>query len=214
MGQSPNIKAVLFDLDGTLIDASEPVSVLVAKTIEEMTGRKVDPKVVLGYIGQPIWKFFEDLAPEMENVNGAVELYRKKYDESANDMTKLLPGVRETFEELKAKGVRIGVVSQRPVYLSRDILQHFKLEKLVDVITSGEETEPKPSPESILAAMEKLGVKPEETVLVGDTVMDMKAARNAGARAIGVLTGTDDRNELAEAGADVVLQNLRSFELI
>jgi len=208
------IKAVLFDMDGTLIDAPEAICSVVSETIRELTGDEVSQEEIAKYIGRPIWEFFEELSPELrEKSREASAVYRKKYDLVAEGMTRLLPHAKETLAELKGKKLKIGVVSQRPVELTWRILKYMGLNEFVDRVTSGEETRPKPSPDSLLQAMDELGVKPNETVMVGDATFDIDAAKRAGTKSIGVMTGVGTREELKKSGANVILDDLSGLNI-
>ncbi len=204
------LKAVLFDLDGTLVDADEAICSVVAEVIEGMTGRKVPCSEIERHLGKPIWDFFKALSPEIDSME-ASDVYRERYDQVAEKMTEKLPHACELLEELKAAGLKIGVVSQRPAHLIRDVLRYMGMDEFVDVVASGEETEPKPSPLSVLAALKAMGVNPEEAVFVGDATFDMEAAKAAGMKTVGVLTGVASREEMKDA--DLVVEDLGELGL-
>ena len=208
------IKAVIFDLDGTLVDATEAICRAVNETIKELTGRNVSCRAIRQEIGHPIWEFFETLSPEIrDRSREASAIYRKKYDIIGKRLTKLLPHVKEKLSELKKNGLKVAVVSQRPVGLTKDILGYTGISEFVDVITSGEETEPKPSPYSVKLAIEILGVKPDETVVVGDGTFDIDAGKAIGARTIGVLTGVGTRKDFEKSGADEVISTMGDLKV-
>lgn len=207
-------KAVLFDMDGTLIDASEAIAVVVAETIKELTGKDVPHSEIKKLIGRPIWEFFEELSPEIEITSKeASAIYRKKYDKVAESMTKLIPYAKDALEKVKSQGLKVGIVSQRPTKLIYEILDYMDLRDFVDVVTSGEETKPKPAPDALIKAAELLELNPSEIMFVGDATFDVVAAKKAGMHTVGVLTGVGTKDTLEAAGADIVLENLKTLNL-
>lgn len=117
----------------------------------------------------------------------------------------MIPGTRETIENLAIK-YPLSVVSSRDrrgtlAFLETfDLLQHFKA-----VATSQTCRFTKPFPDPVIWAAGEMGVKPEECLMVGDTVVDIRAGRAAGAQTVGVLCGFGEEYELARAGADLIL---------
>jgi len=119
----------------------------------------------------------------------------------------LIPGSVELLERLRQEYVLAVVTtrqrSEAEAFLAAaDIGRYFEV-----IITRSDCWHIKPHPDPIRKAALLLGIKPDECLMIGDTVLDMRSARRAGARAVGVLTGYDEREELTRAGAEVVLNN-------
>jgi N-acetyl-D-muramate 6-phosphate phosphatase len=119
----------------------------------------------------------------------------------------LVPGVKGMLERLYSK-YPMAVVSARDEESTRDFLKQFDLTDYFQVIVtaiSAEHTKPYPDP--ILYAAEKMGVAPEECLMIGDTTVDIRAGKAAGAQTVGVLCGFGERAELERRGADLILEN-------
>ena len=210
------VKAVIFDMDGTLIDTSEAhiKAWLEASRSIGIRGLKADDvrrhlgktslaiaKGLLRHVGMS-----EDLAERFAELKD--KLFLKKYVY----MVPPFPHSAITLSSLKAQGIKVAVVSSNPSQLIKEVLRSTGLLKYVDVIVGQDEVqEGKPSPEPILKALSKLGVGKGEALVVGDSRYDMIAAKRACVRAYGVLTGVDTANELLKAGAQKVLPTLRDL---
>lgn len=120
--------------------------------------------------------------------------------------TILYPGTRKVLEELKRRGLMIGVVSSSQKRIVETLMKRVGLDECFDIFICGDEVEkPKPAPDGILEACRYLGVEPDEVVYIGDNVRDVIAGRSAGCFTIGITT-TSSREELK--GADVIVENL------
>jgi len=119
----------------------------------------------------------------------------------------LIPGADGMLAQLKRK-YPMSVVSARDEKGTMRFLDEFDLTKYFDVIVTGQTAEhTKPYPDPILFAAKKMGVKPEECLMIGDTTVDMRAGKSAGAQAVGVLCGFGEEEELVQLGADLILKN-------
>jgi HAD superfamily hydrolase (TIGR01509 family) len=201
------LEAVLFDFDGTLIDASEAILASFSTAFRRQglpEPRRLD---VLRLIGYPLGKAFAALAPESE-VPGLVEVYRRDFWDRSRNGTRLLPGAEPLLRHL-ARHVPVGIVSSRSRRGISDLLDHFNLADSVAVVVAVDDVErSKPHPEPILAALSSLRLGVAGVAMVGDTPLDIAAARAAGVLAVGVATGIYDENQLREAGADLLVRNL------
>jgi N-acetyl-D-muramate 6-phosphate phosphatase len=119
----------------------------------------------------------------------------------------LIPGVDEMLMLLKGR-YPMSVVSARDEKGTMRFLEQFDLVKYFDVIVTGQSVEhTKPYPDPLLFAARKMGVQPEECLMIGDTTVDMRAGKSAGAQTVGVLCGFGEEAELRRMGADLILKN-------
>ena len=129
----------------------------------------------------------------------------------ANMASRLRPigGGRELITELDKRGVRVVLATSAPDSELQTLLTVLRTDVSVYAVTSSEDVDTaKPDPGIIQVALDKAGVRPEDAVMVGDSVWDMKAAKRAGVRAIGVLSGGFGREELLSAGATEVFDDV------
>jgi pyrophosphatase PpaX len=179
-------RIVLFDLDGTLIDSGPIILASMQHAARTVLGREI-PVEQLGTTigGQGIVAQMQAL--DAEHANELLEVYKEHNDglhetlEAFDELLALLP-------RLKAEGRRLGIVTAKRHRTVQLALDRFPaLEDDFDVVVGHEDTEQhKPDPDPVLLAIEKLGGKPSETAYVGDSPFDIRAAKAAGAFAVGV----------------------------
>jgi phosphoglycolate phosphatase len=193
------LKAVLCDLDGTLVDSAEDIRAALNELLAELRLNAVGPDAVgpeeiKGMIGDGVGKLIERaLAARGGDPAEAPHLvprFLALYEPNAARSTRPYPGVPETLRALKARGLRVAVVTNKPETATREILASLDLAALVDVIVGGDTApERKPHPAPVLLALERLRVTPDDAVMVGDNHHDVAAARAAGVPAIAVTYG-------------------------
>lgn len=175
------IKAVLFDLDGTLIDTNELVIESFKHTYKEHLNIDVPDSEIVMYFGEPL---IDTLARyDKNNANLLLATYIK-YNEAIHDeVAKEIVGAKETIAELKALGIKVGVVTSKRKLIAERGLKLFNLFDKMDVIITPEDTaKHKPEPEPIYKACEILGILPDETLMIGDSHFDILCGKNAGAK--------------------------------
>jgi len=202
------IQGAIFDLDGTLIDSYQAIYLGFHHAYTEMGFPPMSYEQVKRVVGLGLNHTFRELLGE-ERVPRALFLFRKKYEEVFRENTRLLPDVREVLETLHGRGIRLAVATNKLGRFSREIFEHFGMEKLFTVIVGdGDVPQNKPNPEMLRLAMEKMGVEKERTIFVGDTVIDIQTGKNAGVRVFAVPTGNTDRRDLENARPEVMLDRL------
>ena len=202
-----NLDAVLFDLDGTLIDCSEAISASFNSALRNNGLDELPSNEVKRMIGRPLLELFTELNPGGP-VEHLIEGYKTAFRKLSPGNSTLLPGARELLNML-SKNKRLGVVTSRSSSGTAAILQEFGLREVFDTLVGVEDVaEAKPSPAPVLFALERLGADPAEAVFVGDTPYDMESGRRAGTRTIGITTGVFEGEQLSESGADLVLSSL------
>jgi phosphoglycolate phosphatase len=208
----PSAKAVLFDLDGTLLDTLQD---LATSGNEVLAGRGLPPHPLDAYrifIGNGMVNLARDvfppeMRPETEDQIAAVlDEYRAAYSRNWKNTTVPFPGIAGVLDRLIADAVPIGVVSNKAHDFTVQCVEAFLDDWKWDVLIGARDGHPrKPDPAGALEAAAVLGVAPQECLFVGDSDVDMMTARNAGMRAIGVSWGFRPVEELLEAGAEVIL---------
>jgi len=203
------MRLVIFDLDGTLID-SEALIVETLRAAFHAVGRvPPDEKTMRSISGITLHDAMKVLAPDADatEVTAIAEAYRTRYRATGNLREPLFEGALMALDKLQADPETILAVATGKGYRgATTLLEHHKIIGRFDSIQTPDHNRGKPDPQMIETAMDKAGAARGETVMIGDTVHDMRMGRAAGVKAIGVAWGYHEVDELHEAGADVVIE--------
>ena len=195
-----HIEAVLFDLDGTLVDTQELIVTSFQKASQEVLGWVIPAEDLLPLIGVPLAHQVKFLAPGHEDA--LMDVYRRVNNELHDELIGYFDGTREMLEELRAAGKRLGVVTSKRRAPALQALESFALQDYFEFVIGMDQTEKhKPEPEPLLLGAKLLDATGKPCVYIGDSIYDMRAARSAGMYAIAVTWGMFKREELWEAGA-------------
>ncbi len=205
------IRLVIYDLDGTLIDSREAIITTFNEVLSEMGARERPASFIEPMIGLPLVEMFRKaLPPERHGeVQWCWDRYVEIYDGLAPRTTLVLPGVPEALGAIEARGLTQCVATTKRGDVASRLLtalglrHHFAL-----VLGINDVQHPKPAPDIIMLTLSRLGLAPETAVFVEDTVIGLRAGRDAGVRTVGVTTGTGTRAELESFGPDLVIDSL------
>jgi pyrophosphatase PpaX len=201
------INTVLFDLDGTLIDTNELIISSFLHTLEYYYPNKYKRDDVLPFLGPTLRETFEPM--DHTKVDEMIATYRKYNLAHHDTLVTEFPTVLETVKVLKERGYKVGIVTTK---LSDVVMKGLKLTKLdsyFDVIVALDHVKKaKPDPEPIFNALEQLGAKPEEAIMVGDNYHDILAGKNAGTKTAGVAWTIKGRDYLEQFDPDYILEEM------
>jgi len=206
----PRIKALCFDVDGTLSDTDDlyarKVSPYLPRTIfrdPDQTARRMVMWVESP--GNALLRYADRMGLDDE-MGAFIDRFSRARPNTAQRFL-LIPGVDEMLAALKGR-YPMAIVSARHEKSTMRFLEQFDLVKYFDAIITGlSAPHTKPFPDPIFLAAERMGVKPHECLMIGDTTVDMRAGRSAGAQTVGVLCGFGEEKELLDMGADLILSN-------
>lgn len=207
------IKACIFDLDGTALDTIHAITHFVNATFEMHSLPPITEDECKIFVGNGARVLIERAlsskgVTERERIEKILSDYNAKYDAEPLALTKPFDGIIPLFEGLRAFGVHIAILSNKPETVVVPLVRHF-FGDLVEITRGGSEGVPlKPDPAVCFEIANKLCVSPSEVVYVGDTNTDMQTGVNFGAEvSVGVLWGFRGRYELEAAGADVIVSS-------
>ncbi len=203
-------KAIFFDVDGTIVTLE-----VIVKTFQSCC-RQLDLRILSrkeimeNAISYKISEALSKLLPEA-NYNDFKKCFARTQIKNFKRFGGILPFVKQTFNFVKKRGIKIGVVTTKIRSEAIAILKGYDLP--YDTLVAGDDVKKrKPHPEPILKACKNLHMNPKECILVGDHPFDMMASKAAGCLAVGTLTGWGNRKNLKSAGAKYLIRNLNDLK--
>lgn len=196
-----HLKAVLFDLDGTLVDSLPTIAEAMAEAAR-LHGLDADPEEIIPRIGAPMDILVEELYGVSPEAADAVnDDYIRLYESTFIQRTPTLPGATALLEALRAAGLRLAVVTNKRDEGARLMTEVVGWTGMFEVVHGRDSGAPKPEPEAALAVLRKMGLEPSEAAFVGDTEFDMNCGRDAGLAAVIGLVGSRSAEHLRQHGA-------------
>lgn len=196
--------SIIFDLDGTLIDSFEAINDAFDEVFSVFQGRTLTIKESNAYVGVPLEGLLGELFGR-ENQDKAIEIFRNKYKEVCFEKTSLISGAKDLLVYLKKKGKSLNVATNKTGSISRNLLDYLGVGSLFDYVFGVYDgLEGKPSPEMIKKIMEKTNIPTSLTILVGDSPIDIMAAKNAGIPIFSVASGNHRYEELLTYNPDFI----------
>ncbi len=206
-----SLKLVIFDLDGTLIDSSADIANAINYAVGPYGVKPITVQETIGLLGEGISSLMKRII-EKERINAdkdlLIERFLDYYSAHLTDNTTVYPGVREVLAQMST--CRKAVISNKRESLSTRILEKLGLSAYLDVIVGSDTTiERKPSPMPIRYVLSKLGISPEEAVIVGDSNYDIEAGKAAGIKTVAVTYGYRPLDVLR--GADFIINKMEEL---
>lgn len=205
------ITTVLFDLDGTIVDTNELIIQSFLHTLDGITEEPYTREKIIPHMGFALAeqiKFFTG----REQVDDLIVKYRKFNMDKHDELVREFPYVREVLAELQQRGIRMAVVTNKMRNTTLMGLKLCGLDPYMETIVTVEDvTQPKPHPEPVLKALEILGVKPDEALMVGDSQYDILSAQEAGVKAAGVSWSLKGEEHLRKFNPDYIIRDMREL---
>lgn len=209
----PDIRTVLFDLDGTLIDSIELILASYRYTMVEHGFPEVSDAEWLKGVGRPLRVQLAQWATSPEHLEQLIATYRVYNLGNHDRMVTAFPGIVDIVKRIHTSGLKTGVVTSKNREGTRRGLRLVGIEETMDVLVCADDvTRPKPDPEPVIKAVELLGADPSTTIYVGDSIHDLRSGREAGVLTGAVLWGPFARHELEPADPDFWLQSPEDLE--
>ncbi len=216
-------KYILFDLDGTLTDPKLGITssvqyALRALGIEEPSLDRLEP-----FIGPPLADSFREFyGLEGERLATAIDKYRERFATQGIFENEIYPGIPQMLADLKAKDKLLAIASSKPTLFVEQILEHFEIGKYFDHVVGSNMDGTRGTKEEVveetlrqMLTVEMTPAQKRDTVvMVGDRKFDIEGARAHGITSVGVLFGYAPEGELEEAGADYIVNSVRSLQVL
>lgn len=203
--------AVLFDLDGTLLNTLEDIAISANKILKKNDYPVHDVDLYKKFVGNGMEALVRRILPENVNDESAVQKclteLRAFYTGGWKNKTCLYPGITELLNELQNRKIKLSIFSNKPHDFTTAHVEHFLSEWRFEVVFGVKDGIPaKPDPYGALEIAKIMKIAPEEFIYAGDTNTDMKTASGAGMLPVGVLWGFRDEDELIESGAKIIIK--------
>ncbi len=206
------IRCILFDFDGTVFDTVEGITKSVQYAIRKQ-GLDAPLSELRCFAGPPLVDMFmEHFGFDRKSAEKALADYRERYGPIGMHECRVFPGIKEALSELRRRGYLLGIATSKPQYLAETLLEKENMLSLFDAICGSHPNGNDSTKAEVLrTVMEMLSVRPEESILVGDTKYDVLGAKACGVECIGVGWGYAAEGELQQAGACTVVPDLPSL---
>ena len=212
-----NFRAVILDFDGTIGDTRSLIVRTMQQTIAELGLPARTDDECAAMIGLPLKQTFTDLIP-MSDAEGdlCAAVYRRIFAvNNKPGAVPMFPGVADTIRRLHAEGMLFTIASSRLRPSLTAFVGEMGLDEYIPYILSVSDVEhAKPAPDMVLKTLADNGLRPEEAIVVGDTVFDIRMAHSAGVAAVGVTYGNGTRADLEAERAEWVIDDFRELPLI
>jgi 2-phosphoglycolate phosphatase len=200
-------KTVIFDLDGTLIDSYSAIQESLNYVLERFGQPQVDLATTKKMVGRGLENLMQQAVGD-QHKEQAITLFRKSYDETVMRGTFLLPEVADTIRNLYEAGIKMAVASNKPSIYSRTILENFGLNPYFEACYGPDIVkQAKPHPAMLDGLLKELNADRNETLYVGDMLIDVETARNAGVHVALIATGGNSSDELRSKNPDYFLNS-------
>lgn len=213
------IKACIFDLDGTLCNTLDSIAYFCNKTLSELGYTNIPTSEYRKLIGnganQLIHNMLHIVHPTYtsDDVRTAKQIFMNLYKEDPLKCVKLYDGILPLLQTLKSKGILLAILSNKPHMLAKLSIPKLFGEHLFDVWYGQRDEIPrKPAPDGALIIANELSVKPNQCLFIGDSDVDMHTGKNAGMKTAGVLWGYRSKEELLNAGAQMIASTPSDIE--
>jgi phosphoglycolate phosphatase len=181
-----SIHAVIFDLDGTLVDTASEIAAALNRTLEELGLSRIEPAAVEALIGRGVRSLVERALAKAEGgalieVTAAVERFEAHYAQTVGTDARLFAGVMPGLRRLAEAGIAMSVVTNKPRFFTEMLLERLEVAPLMKAVVAGDDgIRRKPNADMLLAACERMGSAPGQSLMLGDSDNDVVAARAAG----------------------------------
>lgn len=213
----PPLRAIAFDLDGTLTDSAPGICSTMVSVLDE-AGHPIPPTAeIAAMIGLPLASIIEKYAPgaSPEQLALLAHRYKVQYAATVIPTTFLFPRAWSLLRSCRAAGLELALVTAKSTDIALAVLNRCRVRSLFSSVVGGDRADrPKPYPDLMRVALGELTATPEQTLLVGDGAHDIEMGRDAGARTCGVAWGVHETQRLQEAGADHIVHSMAELRTL
>lgn len=204
----------IFDLDGTLLNTLEDLKNSTNYAMEQMGYPMHTTDEVRRFVGNGIAMLIKRAIPQgtsPEDEKKALEIFKSHYIVHLNDNTAAYPGIVDMLNDLKCKGFKTGVVTNKNEDAAKELVERYFGNSFDCVVGHRDGLASKPDPAAVNIAMNELEAEKDKTIFIGDSDVDVMTAHNANLKCIGVLWGFRDEETLKSVGADYIVSSAKEI---
>jgi HAD superfamily hydrolase (TIGR01549 family) len=207
------IRHICFDLDGTLVDSHKTIYNSTIKSLNDLNiPNNIDEKIFQNKIGMHFVDIFEDMSVLVNDFEEFIKIYKNNYFLFIND-SKLYPDALDILSYFSQNDFKISLLTTKSQDQAEKIIEYFKLSEYFNVIMGRRNgIAHKPSPEPLLLICEELELKPEESLIVGDTEMDILCGQNANTKTCAVSHGYRTEEAMLKHNPDYIVKDLNELK--
>jgi phosphoglycolate phosphatase len=202
-----NRRALIFDLDGTLVDSAPQIGKVINETRVDFGFVRLSNSQIHELIGLPIQHFLSDLGLSQRDQDRLIKTFREKLLIEIRNGNELFRGVKDFLVQARSLGFITGIATSKPTFLAQEVVIHSDLNGLIDDVQGTDNFPPKPNPEVLIRSIKKLNAT--KALMIGDRIEDICAANAAGIPSIGVSHSFHSNESLLEAGANLAISEFR-----
>jgi pyrophosphatase PpaX len=201
------LQAVVFDLDGTLIDSVDLIRISFRYATESVLGQALPDEVTMANVGQPLATQFAEMAPE--HADELLRVYREFNSAHHDELARAYPGTLETLRRIEAMGIPMGIVTSKGTESATRGIERFGLAPFMSAVVTADDVKThKPDPYPLCIAAGRLGVELGYCIYLGDSPHDVQAAISGDAIAVAALWGAFGAEELLAPGPAFALRSI------
>ncbi len=215
MTNSSQINHVSFDLDGTIVDSYQTIHKTTLKVLEELNiNSPINKDEFYFRIGQHFIDIFREMNIPVNDFEKFISIYKDFYFDFIDD-SKIYPGVIETLKFLVERNIRVSLLTTKMQSQADKIIDHFNLREYFSLVMGRRNgIANKPSAEPLLFICNELKILPGETMMTGDTELDIQCGKNAGTKTCGAAYGYRDKELLKKENPDFIVSNITELKHI
>lgn len=204
-----SLEAVLFDLDGTVVNTIPHILASFRHATAEVLGAPLSDEELLHHVGVPLARQMRYFTDDEETAEQLLVAYRAFNHRTHDEMARLFPNTLTALDALSAAGMPMGIVTSKSRMMADRAITLFDLGRYFPVVVTADDTPThKPDPVPVLYGAQQLGIDPARTVYVGDSPADIESGKGAGAATVGATWGVASRERLAVAGPDAIIDDI------
>lgn len=212
-------QAILFDLDGTLVNSIADIAATARNTMREFGPFEIEDEQVKNMVGRGVdkliallWQHQFARAPSASELKIATAKFVKHYQNQGAALASLYPQCQNLLADLSARQIPLAICTNKPQKIAQQVLRDLKIERFFQIILGADSTpHPKPAPDMLQKAARHLKIAPADCLMVGDSINDILAARAANMRIAALAGGYNHGDDIGSQGADMCFASLAEF---